>query len=532
MIHHLHQLARWGYEGLLAAALGFGALAVPVLLLWMTSPSPDSGAGGALRVAADLWLLAHGTELVRADTLSSVPAPIGLTPLLLSALPCWLLYRAVRAVCVPVAGSVDADDPDGTYGTYDAPGVAVGITVGYLVAGFAVVLFAAGGPISARSGSAALHLPLFALAVTTTSRWALCGWPPSVFPVLRRVRRGRRRRPEHLAPVLRRRRAPAAVRVAVAGTAALCGGGVLLATGWLVLRAGSAPPAFGVAEVSDSWSGRTATLLLGLALAPNVAVWGVAYGLGPGFALGVGSVVAPFGVTGDPRLPPFPLLVVPPMETAHAGAPWTWALTAVVPAAGALVTSWCAARVAVPVRGQRTTATGWWGTAVTTLLAAGGAGAGLGLLAALAGGPLGTAALAELGPDPWRTALAAAGWTAALGLPAALVLRAWRLSRPRWAWAAMIAVGGKLRRAAWRTACAVVGVWVPARTRRAHRRAPRAAAAAAEMDDWHLTEARRTRWAAMKEASGGLMPDLPRPDAVTPGVAGSSGVERGRSPHP
>lgn len=63
--------------GAVAAGLGLGFLAVLVIVLWISSPYPDSGPGGALHLAAGLWLLAHGTELVRYDTLSGVPAPVG-----------------------------------------------------------------------------------------------------------------------------------------------------------------------------------------------------------------------------------------------------------------------------------------------------------------------------------------------------------------------------------------------------------------------------------------------------------------------
>ncbi|MGC3004462.1 hypothetical protein ACPF8X_40315, partial [Streptomyces sp. G35A] len=63
--------------GALAAGLGLAVFAMLVILLWISSPYPDSGAGGALHIAAALWLLAHGAELVRADTLSGVPRRVG-----------------------------------------------------------------------------------------------------------------------------------------------------------------------------------------------------------------------------------------------------------------------------------------------------------------------------------------------------------------------------------------------------------------------------------------------------------------------
>lgn len=83
-------------SGVVAAGLGLCLFALPVMMLWISSPYPDSGPGGALHVAAALWLLAHGAELVRPDTHSGVAAPVGVTPLLLLALPVWLVHRAVR----------------------------------------------------------------------------------------------------------------------------------------------------------------------------------------------------------------------------------------------------------------------------------------------------------------------------------------------------------------------------------------------------------------------------------------------------
>ncbi|WP_328596520.1 cell division protein PerM, partial [Streptomyces apricus] len=69
-------------------------------------------------------------------------------------------------------------------------------------------------------------------------------------------------------------------------------------------------------------------------------------------------------------------------------------------------------------------------TAGTLALAALLCGLALAVLAAVAGGPLGVAALADFGPVWWRTGPAAAGWIAAVSLPVGLALRAWRLREP------------------------------------------------------------------------------------------------------
>ncbi|QKV70319.1 hypothetical protein HUT13_17245 [Streptomyces harbinensis] len=379
---------RWLGEGLVAAGLGFGVPAVIGLVLWTTSPFPDSGAGGALRVVAGLWLLAHGAELVRAETLSGIPAPIGLTPLLLTALPCWLLHRAVRVALI--------GERDPALG----PRAALWVSAGYLLPAVPAALYTLGGPISVHPPSALLAMPLLTCAVALASAVSVLGWP---------------------APWPDPYRLAAAGRAAVAGTAAVVGAGALLAAGALVLHADAAQRTFG--QLSGPWSGQIAVLLLGLALAPNAAVWAAAYGLGPGFTLGAGSLLAPQpfgGGTGEgPRLPAFPLLAVAPGGT---GGGWAvWAVAAVVPAAGIGVLAHFTARGAVR------SGSGPAATALTALLAAVGCGVVLGGLATLAGGPLGTAALAEFGPDPLLTGAAGAAWGVVGGVPLALALRAWQL---------------------------------------------------------------------------------------------------------
>ncbi|MFH0252203.1 DUF6350 family protein, partial [Streptomyces chitinivorans] len=219
-------------------------------------------------------------------------------------------------------------------------------------------------------------------------------------------------------------------RGAAASAAALCAGGALLAAGALLWHVATArrtafpPPE----QWAPTWPGLTAVLLLALALTPNAAVWGAAYGLGPGFTLGGGSAVRPAAVTGLPPLPDFPLLAAVPAE--GPGTPVTWAVALVVPLAGGGLAAWCAARAAVPAAGGPAVLDGR-ATACAVALAACGCGVAMAALAACAGGPLGTGALARLGPD-WRlTGAAALGWTAGLGMPAALAMRAWRLRPAR-----------------------------------------------------------------------------------------------------
>lgn len=401
-------------DGVTAAGLGLAGITVVVLLLWTTSPYPDSGPGGALHIAADLWLMAHGAPLVRVETLSGVPAPVGLTPLLLCVLPLWLLYRTARGA---VRDGTDGDRPW-------RPAWWIG--AGYLLVAAAVTGYAGSGPIRVDPLGAALRLPLVVVATVVAGGWRGLGRPVALPG---RVRRARARTPVTVRAVLTRTGMSAALRGAAAATATLCAGGALLTAGALLWHVATGQRA-AFPPLAPSWSGYAATLLLSLALVPNAAVWGAAWCLGPGFTLGGDSAVTPVAVTDLPRLPDFPLLAALPVE--GQGTPLTWALAGSVPLAAGLVAARYVAGAAVPERGEPgRCALGRWQTAGAAWLAACGCGAAMAVLAGWAGGPLGTGALAHLGPAWWWTGAAALTWTAALGVPGSLVLRAWRLRAPR-----------------------------------------------------------------------------------------------------
>ncbi|WEO95774.1 DUF6350 family protein [Streptomyces sp. FXJ1.172] len=402
--------------GALAAGLGLGSFAVLVMALWVSSPYPDSGPGGAMHVAAALWLLAHGVELARTDTLSGAPLPVGVTPLLLLALPVWLLYRAARdAVDAPT----DADGPP----PVPAQTVWTGVVLGYLAVGIPAALYCGGAELRPSWLWVTVCLPLVATASAAAGVWSAYGCPRE--PVLSALRVV----PD---PVRRlvfgadaRPRLGTAVRAAGAATTVLLGGGALLLAVSLVWHGGAARASF--LQLTEGWTGRFAVLLLGIALIPNAAVWAASYALGPGFVLGAGHLVHPLASHPAPLLPPFPLLAAVP--DAGPGALPNW-LTGLVPVAAGVTAGWFVARGAVrgPVKGKEVSAR--WPAARTAgvvLLTAAVCTAACALLATLAGGPLGVAALARFGPVWWQTGGATGVWTAVLGMPVALTVRAWRL---------------------------------------------------------------------------------------------------------
>ncbi|MFF5024832.1 DUF6350 family protein [Streptomyces collinus] len=412
--------------GAVAAGLGLGALAVLVLALWISSPYPDSGPGGALHVAAALWLLAHGVELVRTDTLSGAPLPVGVTPLLLLALPVWLLHRAARdATEVPA-------EPDGPP-PVPARTAWTGVVLGYLGVGGAAALYCSGSELRPSWVWVTVCLPVVAAGAAASGVWAAHGCPRE--PVLRLLLV----LPDRLRLLLfgsdAGPRLGAAVRAAGAGTAVLSGGGALLLAGSLVLHGPAARASF--LQLTEGWTGRFAVLLLGVALIPNAAVWSASYSLGPGFALGAGHLVHPLASDPAPLLPPFPLLAAVP--DAGPGTRLTWAV-GVVPVVAGVTVAWFVARAAVRLgerdeQGRRAPAPvspAPWPAARTAgvlVLSALVCAGFLALLAALSGGPLGTAALSRFGPVWWQSGGATAGWITVTGLPVVLTVRGWRLWR-------------------------------------------------------------------------------------------------------
>ncbi|WP_456294387.1 cell division protein PerM [[Kitasatospora] papulosa] len=488
-------------RGVLAAGLGLGSLSVLVMLLWISSPYPDSGPGGALHVASGLWLLAHGAELVRADTVGGHPVPVGTVPLLLGVLPVWLVHRAARD---------SAETGERSSAGTSAVGAFCAVSAGYLLVVLASAAYAQGGALPADRVSLAFPVTVVVAVAAAAGVWAARGRPLTPLLVWAPLRVQ-----EAAARSRFRAGAGVALRSAAAGTLTLLGGGALLVAVALVWHAGAARESF--LGLSGDWAGRISVLLLAGALVPNAAMWGASYGLGPGFALGASSMATPLAFTGPPALPDFPLLAAVPSHGPGTGA--NWAATA-VPAVAGLVVARFVARGAVPVRERREETWGQGRTALVAGVAAVGCGIGAAVLASASGGPLGTGALAEFGPVWWLVGPAALAWTAVIGVPVALAFRAWRLREHRWGW----------RLDAADNAVAAEAAEPAPESERGAGKGPGGAGAQEEpydflsADPWHEEGAREARWAALKKKSGGLMADFsararpqspPRPAAVS-----------------
>ncbi|MFE9821085.1 DUF6350 family protein [Streptomyces sp. NPDC005791] len=478
-------------RGALAAGLGLGSVAVLVMLLWISSPYPDSGPGGAFHVATGLWLLAHGAELVRADAAGGHPAPVATVPLLLAVLPVWLVHRSARE-SVETGGKAS--------GGHSALGAFCAVSAGYLLVVLVAAAYARDSGLSADQASIAFPVTVVVTGAAAAGVWAARGRP--LAPLLVWAPLGLQ---EAAARPRFRAVAVVALRSAAAGVLMLIVGGALLVAVALVWHAGAARESF--LGLAGDWAGRVSVLLLAAALVPNAATWGAAYGLGPGFALGTDSMATPLAFTGPPALPDFPLLAAVPSHGPGTAANWA---AVGVPVLAGLAVARFVAREAAPVHGERETAWGQGRTALVAGLAAVGCGVGAALLAAASGGPLGTGALAEFGPVWWLVGPAALAWTTVLGVPAALLSRAWRLRERRWGWR-------------WDAAKAepVKAEPVKAGPEAQREREPEKESGEGgegrgaepydflSADSWHEDGAREARWAVLKANSGGLMADFP-----------------------
>jgi hypothetical protein len=362
------------HGGLVAAAAalsGLATLAAVVLVAWVADAGPGSTGTDAVRAAADAWLLAHGGGL-------TVPAGhVRAIPLGLTVLAAIVLHRAGASL----ARAVEVPD-------LRAAGRAVAaLAVPYALLAAAVAKLAA-------TGTAASSAPLAGIGALLLA--GLAGG------------RGVLRTAE-LGPALARRVPawlPAVARAVVAGVGALVAAGLALLLVSLVWHAGKFAELVGALQ--PGFVGGVILLLGCVLLLPNGALWAVAYAAGPGFTVGAGTGVSPFGATLGP-VPAFPLLAALPGD----GTPVPAVRAALlVPVLAGVLAGWVAGRrlPAATGPGRRPALlTGRVARSAGYGLLAGGLVALLtAVLAVLAGGALGPGYLAAVGPSGWQAAAALA----------------------------------------------------------------------------------------------------------------------------
>ena len=354
------------------AAAGSGLVLITLLVLagWIAAPHAGLGLPGVLRTAADLWLVGHhvGFTLHAGGLGAKAGGRIGLLPLGLVLLPGALLWLAGRWVVKK--GDVSRL-PEVGY-------AALALAVPYaLVAGALAFL-----------GQSALATPSLIQAVLSGFLLALVagglGGARALAPWWHLV---------HLLPA----RSRSVFLGSLGALTVLTGAGAILAAASL----GSHLSGFRAADVAlaPGFVGGVLLFLIQIAYVPNAIVWSICYTLGPGFAFGTHTVVAPTG-SALGSLPLLPMLAALPTG-AHSAVPaWASAVMLSVPYLAGVFGGLLTARAA-PTPAVELAPLWGFGCGVATAAATG-------LLAAFAGGPLGSGRLTAVGPSGWQTAVVAA----------------------------------------------------------------------------------------------------------------------------
>ncbi|HEX2706221.1 MAG TPA: DUF6350 family protein [Candidatus Lustribacter sp.] len=358
--------ARPALLGAAAAVLSLVVVLAPALLTWVGSPDPGQPWTSAAGVGVSLWLLGHGAPL-RAG-----PVTVSLVPLLLLAINAGIAHSCARfAVRHWRTGSaltrlrVRSDVLEG---------------LGSFVGGYALIaltgsLATLGFPLHAHPAVAVLATALVssagALSALVRDRGDdLTDLVPLVAPVMAHERW----------PLLRSTSRVAAEAVGVVLALGLAVTLAVLALGWDRVSA-----IHGVLDPGGP--GGVGLVLAQLALLLNVALWGLAWLAGPGFSVGVGSVIS-LGGSAPGLMPMVPFLGALPSEGSNP--PWLRGLVLLPVLAGAFL-AWRLDR-AEPFRS-------WSGAGARCALAAGLAAAAVAGLSAIGTGAVGVARLAHVGPS-------------------------------------------------------------------------------------------------------------------------------------
>jgi hypothetical protein len=344
------------------AGTGLAILVLLVVIGWMAAPHAGLGLTGVLRTAATVWLIGNHVGFVLAGT-----GRIGMLPLGLVLLPGALLWRAGRWV-VRASGAVRLRQ-------VGAAAVAVAVPYATLAVALAVVGRSSRAAPSVPQAAVACFLLALAAAGLGGAR-ALAPWAQlsGLMPTrLRSVILG----------------TTGALAVLVAVGAALGGASLAAHLG----RFGSINEALTPGAV-----GAALLLLAQVGYVPNAIIWAISFTLGPGFAFGTGTVVAPAG-SALGTLPAFPMLAALPAGL-HPAVPS--ALSAVMLAMPYVAGAFGGLLLARSAPARALEEAALWGFGCGVL-----AGCVLAGLAAFAGGPLGNGRLAAVGPSPWQVGVVA-----------------------------------------------------------------------------------------------------------------------------
>jgi hypothetical protein len=368
---------------LFAAAWAFVIGFVPLLALTAVAASGQGASSGSVfRLATTAWLLGHGVAV-------HTPADlVTLVPLGVSALVGWRLVRAG----VHASRATQAHRGRSVW-----PAVRAGLSVAAAYTGLGVLLAWLGTSTDMAASLVRAFLSFAAFSGVASTLGALAHG--------RAVRALVARLPSALTDGVRSGLTVAALVLASGAGSA----GVALA-----LAGGDATTM--LASFGAGVSGQAGITAICLVYLPNVAVWGAAYLLGPGFAVGEGTVVSP----GDVLLGPVPAL---PVFAGLPSAPRTGLgpILLGLPLLAGLAVGFLLARrrSSGGVGGNP----GWAGLLMAAGLAGPVAGVVLEAAAVLSRGGIGSGRMAVVGPFDWRIGLFATAVTGVGTLAGAVAAR-------------------------------------------------------------------------------------------------------------
>lgn len=353
----------------LVALLGGAGAALATLLVCLAAGVvgwflTDAGVHGTprdgLRVGALGWLLAHGSGL-HVDGVAVTVVPLGLT-----ALAAWAVWRLGHRVGDSISGhGPDAERIADGERDWTVPTATLAFAAGYVAV--AILTFRLAATPGTAPSLARVLLGALVLCLT-------CG--------LAAISTGSGRAAIWAAALPSSVRASAAASLRVLGAYLVVSGVFFL--GALVVDFDTAVNV--MSRLHTDAGDATIYTVLSATVLPNATIFSASYLLGPGFAVGVDTLVSPTLVSLGP-LPMFPLLAALP----DAGPTPAW--TAYVVGLAPLVAALAAARA------QRRTPTLRWDEGALRGCAGGVlAGVLLGLLAAVAGGSVGPGRMTEVGP--------------------------------------------------------------------------------------------------------------------------------------
>lgn len=379
---------------LVATIGGAGAAAVTLLICcavgvvgWFLTNNGEYGAPhDALRVAALAWLAGHGSGVhVQGTALTAVP--LGLTLLF-----GWTIWRAGHKVGESISGhGPDADRIADGARDWTVPAAASLFALSYAVA-VIVVGSVVATPATAPSVSGAAVFSVLLCLVVGVPGIAIASGRAAVWVGL----------------------VPEWLRDGLAVARSMVTGFLLVSlAAFLVSLALNLSTAANVLSQMHA-SGPTTFLyvVLSVIVAPNATLFSGSYLLGPGFAVGTGTLIAPSTVVAGP-LPMFPLLAAMPQQT-HAWTPW---LEVLVPLVAVLTV----------VRLQRRRpALGWDEGAMRGAIGGVVAGVVIGFLASLSGGAVGPGRMSDIGPHALDVTWHAVTYLGIAGALAGLAMTWWQ----------------------------------------------------------------------------------------------------------